>query len=138
MSFAAILNHIPSEAWILYAAALIWPLAYDTEYAMVDRVDDLKIGVKSTAILFGRYDRLAIGVLQLVFLGLMAWLGWWLELAWAYDVGLGLAGLLCLYQHVLLKKGDQQACFKAFLNNNQLGLTIFVGLLIALGLRTGL
>lgn len=138
MSFAAILNHIPSEAWILYAAALIWPLAYDTEYAMVDRADDLKIGVKSTAILFGHYDRLVIGLLQSVFLGLMLWLGLRLDLAWPYAVGLGLAAVLFIYQQCLLKKGDPQACFKAFLNNNQLGLAIFIGLLIALGLRTGL
>lgn len=138
MSFAALQNHIPSHAWILYAATLIWTLAYDTEYAMVDRADDLKIGVKSTAILFGAYDRLALGVLQAVFVGLMAWLGCWVRLAWPYYLGLGVAGLLFAYQQLLIKNREPQACFRAFLNNNQVGLAIFVGLLIALGLGTGL
>lgn len=138
MSFAAIQNTIPGYAWILYAAALVWPLAYDTEYAMVDRADDLKIGVKSTAILFGRHDRLVVGALQALFLALMAFLGWRLNLAWPYGLGLGMAALLFAYQQVLIKKREPKACFKAFLNNNQLGFLIFLGLLIALGSITSL
>ncbi|ESQ15963.1 MAG: 4-hydroxybenzoate octaprenyltransferase [Thiohalocapsa sp. PB-PSB1] len=130
MAFTAIQGSIPGWVWVLFAAAVVWALVYDTEYAMVDREDDLKIGIKSTAILFGRHDRLIIALLQLLMLALLMIVGAAAERGWAYFAGLGVAGLLALYQQYLLREREPAACFQAFLNNSYFGMAIFLGLVV--------
>ncbi|MBV1871775.1 MAG: 4-hydroxybenzoate octaprenyltransferase [Gammaproteobacteria bacterium] len=130
MSFAGQTNSLPSEVWIIYGATLIWTVAYDTMYAMVDREDDLRIGVKSTAIIFGRADKLIIGCLQLATLLLLVLLGLQLELGVCYYLGLLVAAGLFVHQQALIKNRDRDACFEAFLNNNQVGMAIFIGLFL--------
>lgn len=131
MAFAAQNDEISKLAWLIYVITVIWAVVYDTMYAMVDREDDIKIGVKSTAILFGEADRLIIFVLQIMmFLGLIL-LGIQVELKYPYYVGLGLAGFMALYQQMLIRHRDPKACFEAFLNNNLLGGLIFCGLFIS-------
>lgn len=131
MAFAAQTGHIPLVAWILYAAVLLWALVYDTMYAMVDIDDDLKIGVKSTAILFGRRVREITAALQLVILALLIAVGALQQLAWPYYAGLGMAAGLSVYQQTLIFHFDKASCFKAFLNNNWFGLAVFAGLAAA-------
>ncbi|MBK1631528.1 4-hydroxybenzoate polyprenyltransferase [Thiohalocapsa halophila] len=130
MAFMAIQEGIPGFAWVLFAATVIWALIYDTQYAMVDRDDDLKIGIKSTAILFGRYDRLIVGLLQLLMLAMLAWVGTAAGRGWVYFAGLGAATLLALYQQWLIRDREPQRCFVAFLNNNYFGMAIFLGLVL--------
>jgi 4-hydroxybenzoate polyprenyltransferase len=128
MAFTAVTGGIPGYAWILFIATLIWALIYDTQYAMVDREDDLKIGIKSTAILFGERDRLIIGLLQLSMLGLLIWIGLLAERGLFFFGGLAVASGLALHQQVLIRERAPASCFKAFLNNNYFGMAIFVGL----------
>lgn len=130
MSFAAQLNEIPSIAWILYLVVILWALVYDTMYAMVDKDDDLKIGVKSTAILFGKYDRQIMGVLQIIILLLLIIIGQIKGLGSFYYLGLIAAACFSIYQQKLIFYREKSACFKAFLNNNWFGLVIFVGLFL--------
>ncbi|WP_428623904.1 4-hydroxybenzoate octaprenyltransferase [Sedimenticola sp.] len=130
MAYMALLGEVPAVAWLLYVATILWALIYDTEYAMVDRDDDLRIGVKSTAILFGRQDRLIIGLLQLLMLLLLVWIGWQQALGLAYYLGLGVAATLFVRQQRLIRAREPAACFTAFLNNNCVGMAIFFGLLI--------
>ena len=130
MAFMAVTESLPPLAWMLFGAALLWTLIYDTQYAMVDREDDLKIGVKSTAILFGKYDLLIIGCLQLIMLGLMVQVGRMAELGWIYYLGLVVGAGFFVYQQIISRDRDPRACFEAFLNNNQFGMTVFVGLLL--------
>ena len=130
MAFTALTNQVPAVAWVLFAATVIWALIYDTMYAMVDRIDDLKVGIKSTAILFGGYDRLIIGLLQLLMLGLLLWAGLLAgrgEWCW---LGVGMAAMLFLYQQWLIRDRDPEACFKGFLNNNYVGMAVFAGLFL--------
>ena len=129
MAFAAVGHTIPSKAWVLFATFLIWPLIYDTLYAMVDRVDDLKIGIRSSAILFGHHDRWCIGMLQMLFIGMLSIVGKLFELNAWYFVALCLCGCLLAYQQWLIKTRDRECCFKAFLNNQWVGLVIFLGIL---------
>ncbi len=131
MAFAAQTNQIPLLGWILYLAVLLWALVYDTMYAMVDIEDDLKIGVKSTAILFGQRVREITAGLQIVIIGLLAWIGTTLQLAWPYYAGLAIAAGLAVYQQKLIFDYYKPDCFKAFLNNNWFGLAIFAGLVAA-------
>jgi 4-hydroxybenzoate polyprenyltransferase len=135
MAFAAQTNQIPLVAWVMYAAVVLWALVYDTMYAMVDKDDDLKIGVKSTAILFGEYDRHIMAVLQLVILGLLVAVGQLQALSWPYYSGVLLAASFSVYQQTLIAQRDKARCFKAFLNNNWFGLAVFAGLLVDYGLR---
>jgi len=128
MAFAAVGETVPAIAWILFAATILWVVAYDTMYAMVDREDDLKLGVKSTAILFGRHDRLIIGLLQLAMFALLAVAGFKLSLGVPYYGGLLAAAGLAVYQQQLIRDRERQACFQAFLNNHYLGALIFFGL----------
>jgi 4-hydroxybenzoate polyprenyltransferase len=130
MAFTAVTGGIPGYAWLLFIATLIWALIYDTQYAMVDREDDLKIGIKSTAILFGEKDRLVIGLLQLLMLGLLVWIGLLAERGFLFFGGLAVASGLALYQQVLIRERAPASCFKAFLNNNYFGMAIFVGLVL--------
>ncbi len=129
MAFAAQTNQIPLVGWILYLAVLLWALVYDTMYAMVDIEDDLKIGVKSTAILFGKRVREITATLQVIILALLVTVGVMQQLQWPYYAGLLVAAGLCGYQQRLIFHCDKPLCFKAFLNNNWFGLAVFVGLL---------
>ncbi len=130
MAYMAVAGAIPVSAWLLFTATLIWSLIYDTQYAMVDREDDLKIGIKSTAILFGARDRLAIGLLQILMLGLLLGIGLNAGRGAWYLGGLALAAGLGLYQQWLMRGREPHACFQAFLNNNYFGLAVFAGLVL--------
>ena len=127
MAFSAVTGSVPEIAWLLFVANLLWTVAYDTEYAMVDRPWDLKVGIKSTAILFGEQDRLMIGVLQVAFIACLVMVGTRLELGAAWYAGVaGAAGLLG-WQQWLIRSRDLDACFKAFRANNLVGLIVFLG-----------
>ena len=128
MSFAAQLGYIPGLAWELFAATVIWALIYDTMYAMVDRDDDLKIGVKSTAILFGRHDRLIIGLLQLSMLALLADVGRRAGLGLVFGGGLLAGAGLFVYQQWLIRDREEPQCSQAFLNNHWFGAAVFAGI----------
>ena len=128
MAFAAVSESLPLSCWLMFLANILWAVAYDTQYAMVDRDDDLKIGIKSTAILFGRQDKLIIGILQVAVLALMVAIGRLNGLNWAFYWSGLVAGLLFAYQQKLIAKRERDACFKAFMNNNYVGLVLFLGL----------
>lgn len=130
MAFAAQTGTLPPQLWWLFLATLVWALVYDTIYAMVDREDDLLIGVKSTAILFGRYDRMIIGGLQIVMLILMLIAGKAFGLGYIYDASLGISALLMIYHQWLIRDRERGNCFKAFLHNHWIGLIIFLGILL--------
>ncbi|MCG8428822.1 MAG: 4-hydroxybenzoate octaprenyltransferase [Chromatiales bacterium] len=131
MAFTAIDNAMPPPyVWILFITTVIWVLIYDTEYAMVDREDDLKVGIKSTAILFGENDRLMIGILQLVTLGLLVLVGIKAEMGFIYYLGVMGAGLSALYQQYLIREREPANCFRAFLENNTFGMVIFIGIFL--------
>ena len=127
MAFAAVNGSVSGAAWLLFAASLVWIVAYDTIYAMVDRDDDLRIGIKSTAILFGRADRLIVAALQLVALVLLLGLGTVLALGPAYYLALGVVGGLFVYQQWLIRRRDREPCFRAFGNNVWVGFALFAG-----------
>lgn len=131
MAFMAVNQHVPSWIWWLYVANLAWTVAYDTQYAMVDRDDDLKIGVKSTAILFGSYDRLWIGVLQIIAIGCLAIMGTLLQLPWPFWLGAGCMALMFIYHQRLLKSPTRDTCFKAFIQNHWGGLALWLGLVFS-------
>ncbi|MBK0017182.1 MULTISPECIES: 4-hydroxybenzoate octaprenyltransferase [Kosakonia] len=131
MAFAAVSESVPLSCWIMFFANILWAVAYDTEYAMVDRDDDVKIGIKSTAILFGRHDKLIIGILQVLVMAMMAAVGWLNGLGWIYYATVLVAGALFVYQQVLIADRERDACFKAFLNNNYVGLVLFLGLAVS-------
>ena len=131
MAFAAARNDLPVEAWLLFAASFAWIVAYDTLYAMVDRDDDIQIGVKSTAVLFGNADRAMVGLLQLATLSLLAWLGAQLDLGFAYAASLGAVGGLFAYQQWLIRHRSRDGCFRAFRSNTWVGLAIFAGVVAA-------
>ena len=135
MSFSAQTNYIPLVAWVMYLAVVLWALVYDTMYAMVDKEDDLKIGVKSTAILFGSYDRHIMAFLQLIIIGLLIIVGQMKYLSWPYYGGILVATGLFVYQQKLIYYRDKNQCFKAFLNNNWFGMVVFIGLLVDYLLR---
>ncbi|MDR3428269.1 4-hydroxybenzoate octaprenyltransferase [Silvimonas sp.] len=131
MAFAALTNSLPPLAWLLLLANVFWSVAYDTAYAMTDRADDLKIGIKTSAITFGRFDVAAIMLCHFAFLGLMAAGGWLTGRGAVYLAGLALALALMLFdQYRLIRERDPQKCFKAFLNNNHIGAVIFVSLVL--------
>jgi 4-hydroxybenzoate polyprenyltransferase len=130
MAFAAQTGGVPGLAWILFAANIFWAVAYDTAYAMVDREDDLKVGVKSTAILFGRHDRALILVFHMVTIALLALTGALAGLGLGYYAGLTVASGFALYQQRLMRHRDRDGCFRAFLNNNWFGAAVFAGLLL--------
>ena len=128
MSFAAHLDSVPPVAWALMAANVFWAIAYDTEYAMVDRADDLKIGIKTSAITFGRHDVAAVMACYAIALGLLAWAGRMVFLPWPYYVGLGVAAGIAAYHYTLIRTRDPARCFRAFRHNNWFGAAIFAGL----------
>ncbi|PSU32933.1 4-hydroxybenzoate octaprenyltransferase [Photobacterium lutimaris] len=128
MAYAAQAGELPAVAWLLFVANILWTIAYDTQYAMVDRDDDVKVGIKSTAILFGRFDKMIIGLLQLGTLVLLIAVGAIEELSQVYYWCLLLASSLFVYQQMLLRGREREPCFKAFLNNNYVGMLICVGI----------
>lgn len=129
MAFAAITGSVPLLAWLLFAATIVWALVYDTQYAMVDREDDLNAGIKSTAILFGRYDRAIIGMLQVLLLGLLAYVGYMSGRDGWYFSGLAVAAAFAVHHQYLIRARDPKDCFQAFLDNNYLGMAVFLGLM---------
>lgn len=130
MAFAAETGTVPPVAWLLFIATVLWATAYDTMYAMVDRPDDLRIGVKSTAILFGEADRHLIAFIQGLFFVVMILIGRQLELGAFYSAGLVVAMMLAVYQMMLIWRREPAGCFKAFLNNNWFGAAIFAGIAV--------
>ncbi len=131
MAFAAETDMIPAGGWLVFLAAAIWPIIYDTEYALVDRCDDIKIGIKSTAILFGNHVNAILAILQIIFVILLIIIGFVFQLTWPYFLSLCIVAILFFYQQKLLQRGDSKSYFKAFLNNNWVGLVIFIGILLA-------
>ena len=130
MAFAAATGETPRVAWLMFGAALVWAVIYDTFYAMVDREDDLKIGVKSTAILFGDADLFIIGVLQLVMLLALALIGTQVGLGFWYFLSLFVAAGMMIYHQRLAKDREREACFKAFLHNHYIGMVVFIGIVL--------
>ena len=135
MAYAAHLDAVPRVAWYLLLANVFWAVAYDTEYAMFDREDDLKIGIKTSAITFGRFDVAAVTLCYALTLGLLGWVGSILHLGRYYHVGLGVAGALAAYHFLLIRQRDPARCFKAFMHNNWLGASIFAGIVLDYLLR---
>ncbi len=131
MAFAAIQSRVPALGWLLLLANIVWVMAYDTWYAMVDRPDDIKIGVKSSALLFGENDLLIVGIFQIVTLIILALVGFMHGLNIYYYIGLLLAAGFSVYQQVLCRERVPAQCFKAFLNNTWFGAAVFGGILLA-------
>lgn len=132
MSFAASINHLPPLCWLIMLTTIIWTIAYDTQYAMTDREDDLKIGVKSTAIAFGQADRYVIGALQAMVIALLCSIGYLAHLNTGYFLSLFFVAGLFLYQQKLIWHREPRACFQAFLNNHWVGAIIFLGIFCSL------
>lgn len=131
MAFAAHNNVVPPIAWWLLLANIFWAIAYDTEYAMVDREDDVRIGIRSSALFFGKHDIAAIMGCYAAMLAILAYVGMRLHLHWPYFVGLLVAAGLAGYHYTLIRTRERAACFKAFLHNNWVGAAIFAGLLLS-------
>jgi 4-hydroxybenzoate polyprenyltransferase len=130
MAFAATVNDVPRVGWLLFLATVIWVVVYDTQYAMTDRPDDIKIGVRSTAILFGELDRAFIAGLQVLLLASLVLVGRSVDLGGWYYGGLAAAALFCAYQVHLIKERDIVQSFRAFLNNAWFGAAVFAGILL--------
>jgi 4-hydroxybenzoate polyprenyltransferase len=130
MAFAAYQNNVPPLAWVLLAANIFWAIAYDTEYAMVDRDDDMKLNLKSSALLFGVFDVAMVMLCHGIFIAIMAGVGVWLKLGLLYFLGLALALALIACQYQWIKARERGQCFKAFMNNNWVGAAIFAGIAI--------
>ncbi len=129
MAFAAQLDALPKQAWLLYVANIVWTTAYDTMYGMADREDDLKVGVKSSAILFGEYDRIIVGLLQFLFILTLVLLGRDLNFGTFYYYALFVAVLFLVYEQILINKRESVKCFEAFLHNHWVGGIVFAGIM---------
>ncbi|MFZ5578256.1 MAG: 4-hydroxybenzoate octaprenyltransferase [Pseudomonadota bacterium] len=136
MAFAAARGEVPLLAWVLLLGNLFWVLAYDTEYAMVDREDDLKVGIKTSAITFGRADVAAVMASYAAYLALWAAVGWALQLGWPYFLGIAAAAAQAVHHYTLIRERNPAQCFRAFRLNHYLGLAIFAGVVVAYGFRT--
>ncbi len=130
MAYAAHLNEVPGEAWWLLLANVFWAVAYDTEYAMVDRDDDLKIGIKTSAITFGRFDVAAVMACYAATLAIIGWIGWTLNMGIAFYAGLVIAAGIMGVHFTWIRGRERMPCFKAFLHNNWVGAAIFVGIVV--------
>lgn len=135
MAFAAQTGSVPGMAWILLLANILWTIGYDTEYAMVDRPDDLKIGIKTSAITFGRFDVTAIMLCFAGFIGLMGWTGFVFHRGAFYFASLLIAAGFCMQQLAMIMSREAAPCFKAFLSNNRVGAVIFIGLVLDYSLK---
>lgn len=130
MAFAAQLNTVPPVAWLLLIANAFWAIAYDTEYAMVDRDDDMHLDIHSSALFFGKYEVAAVMSCYAITLGLLAWAGQMAQLGWLYNAGLLAASGIALHHYTLIKNRQRDACFKAFLHNNWIGAAVFSGIVL--------
>jgi len=137
MAFAAVQAQVPPVAWALLAANVFWTVAYDTEYAMVDRDDDRRIGIRTSAILFGRFDVAAVMACYAIFLATMAAIGVWQQYGLPYFAGLAAAACLAGYHYVLIRGRTREGCFKAFGHNNWVGAAVFAGIVLDHGVRLG-
>jgi 4-hydroxybenzoate polyprenyltransferase len=135
MAFAAAYGFVPALGWWLFAANLFWVMAYDTEYAMVDREDDLKLGLRTSAIAFGKYDVLAVMLCYAIYLGALAWIGHVRGLGGPFYLGVLAASLVALWHFFLIRRRERGGCFRAFLGNHWLGLAIFAGVVADFGWR---
>jgi 4-hydroxybenzoate polyprenyltransferase len=135
MAFAAIQNTVPPVAWVLLISNVFWTLAYDTEYAMVDRDDDLKIGIRTSAITFGRYDVVIIMFCYAMHLSLLLLCGWQQGLRFWFVAGLGVAAGIAVYHYTLIRGRERDPCFYAFRHNNWLGAAVFAGVALDYALR---
>lgn len=135
MAYAAIQNALPLECWLLLAANIFYSFAYDTEYAMVDRDDDARLGLRTSALALGRWDVAAVMGSYAAMLALLAWLGVRLSLAWPYHVGLAVAGALMVYHWFLIRGRTREGCFRAFMHNNWVGAAIFAGIVFGFAAR---
>jgi 4-hydroxybenzoate polyprenyltransferase len=135
MAFAAVLDEVPRLGWMLLLANVCWAVAYDTEYAMVDRDDDIRIGIRTSALTFGRFDVAAVMLCYAATLGLLGWVGWELGYGAYYFAGLFVAAAIAGYHYTLIRGRERMKCFKAFLHNNWLGAAVFAGLVAELNLR---
>ena len=136
MAFAAQTNELPLIVWLLMAANLLWVIAYDTEYALVDKADDLKIGIKTSAITFGRFDVIGVMLCHMLFLGIMIGIGLIQQLGVVYYVALVAVSGLIIYQYRLIHERDPARCFRAFLHNNWVGATVFTGIALDYLIKT--
>ena len=134
MAWAAQTNALAPQAWLVFAVALLWTLVYDTFYAMVDREDDLKIGIRSTAILFGDADRAITGVLQVLVLTGLLLMGKRFQLHWPYFISIAIAASFFAWQQYLIRTRQPVACFRAFLNNHWVGMVVFIGIAVSYAL----
>ncbi len=130
MAYTAQANEITAVTWLIFLATILWATAYDTMYAMVDYDDDIKIGVKSTAILFGNQDKLIIGIIQIMLILNLLLIGHRTDLGGFYYLSVAIASLLAIYQQYLIKDRKRELCFQAFLNNNWLGMALFAGVFL--------
>jgi 4-hydroxybenzoate polyprenyltransferase len=137
MAFAAENGQVAPVAWLILLINVIWSVIYDTLYAMVDRDDDISLGLKSTAILFGRHDRLILLFLKVIMVALLIGLGLRMQFSWPWFAGVGIAAGLFAWQQFLIRGRGRDACFRAFLNNNWVGLSIFAGSLFTYALGAG-
>ena len=128
MAFAATNNFVPVSAWWIFAATIIWTVIYDTMYAMSDREEDIKIGIKSTAVLFATHDRLILGLLQITLILVFFEISEIFKMSIFFDISILLASTLMVYHQFLIKNREKTACFKAFLHNNYIGMVIFIGI----------
>ncbi|MBX9894404.1 MAG: 4-hydroxybenzoate octaprenyltransferase [Nitrosomonas sp.] len=128
MAFAAQTGSLPAIVWVLMLANLFWVIAYDTAYAMVDKPDDLKIGIKTSAITFGQFDVVGVMACHSCFIAIMAVIGQLQSMNWAYYASLAVAVVLIVYQYALIRNRDRALCFKAFLHNNWVGMAVFAGI----------
>jgi 4-hydroxybenzoate polyprenyltransferase len=135
MAYAAIQDTVPPLAWLMLLANIFWAVAYDTEYAMVDRDDDIRIGIKTSAITFGRYDVVAVMTCYAVTLIILVWIGWQMTYGAFYYAGLGAAAIIAAYHYTLIRGRERMACFTAFRHNNWLGAAVFAGIVAELNLR---
>jgi 4-hydroxybenzoate polyprenyltransferase len=135
MAYAAQTGRMPSIAWALLIANVFWAMAYDTEYAMVDREDDLKIGIKTSALTFGKFDVIAVMASYSMMFAILIWVGVTSHLHWPFFLGLAVAAGLTVYHYQLIKGRDREQCFKAFLHNNWVGAAIFAGIVLDFLLR---
>ena len=139
MAYAAIRDRLPVECWLLLAANVCYSFCYDTEYAMVDRDDDAKLGIRTSALTLGRWDVLAVMISYALMLALLAWVGIRLGLGWPYHAGLAMAAMVMVYHWFLIRGRTRAGCFKAFMHNNWVGAAVFAGIYFSfppyLGLR---
>ena len=135
MAYAAVLNTVPPQAWLLLLANIFWALAYDTEYAMVDRDDDLKIGIRTSAITFGRYDVLAVMLCYAISLGMVTAVGLDAGLGGWFVAGMLVAAGIAVYHYTLIRHRERMPCFAAFRHNNWLGAAVFAGIAMDFALR---